>query len=175
MFETVCEWFWWYFRLRMAEYLFLGMCVCMGFTGSSAGKESAFNAGDPGLIPGLGRSPGGGNGNPLEYSGLENPHRQRNLAGYSPWGHKESDTTEWLSTAQHMCICIYVLCMYCLQQGKGTHNSTTKGTYSGFCSVIVSPCPFPLLDSPKMKVLRTSGVMLPKAHLTSHSRMSGSR
>ena len=60
------------------------MCVCMGFTGSSAGKESAFNAGDPGLIPGLGRSPGGGNGNPLEYSGLENPHRQRNLAGYSP-------------------------------------------------------------------------------------------
>ena len=45
----------------------------MGFPGSSAGKESAFNAGDPGLIPGLGRSPGGGNGNPLQYSGLENP------------------------------------------------------------------------------------------------------
>ena len=66
----------------------------MGFPGSSAGKESAFNAGDPGLIPGLGRSPGGGNGNPLQYSGLENPHQQKNLAGYSPWGHKELDTTE---------------------------------------------------------------------------------
>ena len=36
-------------------------------------KESAFNAGDPGLIPELGRSPGGGNGNPLQYSCLENP------------------------------------------------------------------------------------------------------
>ena len=39
---------------------------------SSDGKESARNAGDPGLIPGLGRSPGEGNGNPLQYSCLEN-------------------------------------------------------------------------------------------------------
>ena len=39
-------------------------------------------------------SPGEGNGNPLQYSRLENPHGQRSLAGYSPWGHKESDTTE---------------------------------------------------------------------------------
>ena len=44
----------------------------MGFPCSSAGKESACNAGDPGLIPGLGRSPGEGKGFPLEYSGLEN-------------------------------------------------------------------------------------------------------
>ena len=44
-------------------------------------------------IPGLGRSPGGGPGNPLQYSCLENS-RQRSLAGYSPWGHKELDTTE---------------------------------------------------------------------------------
>ena len=44
-------------------------------------------------IPGLGRSPGGGHGGPLQYSFLENPG-QRSLAGYSPWGHKESDTTE---------------------------------------------------------------------------------
>ena len=43
---------------------------------------------------GLGRSPGGGHGNPLQYSCLENPHGQRSLAGYSPWGHKELDTTE---------------------------------------------------------------------------------
>ena len=73
-----------------------------GFPGSSAGKESACNAGNPGLIPGSGRSPGGGNGNLLQYSGLESPHGQRNLVGYSPWGCKESDTTEQLSTAQHM-------------------------------------------------------------------------
>ena len=43
-----------------------------GFPGSSAGKESACNAGDPGLIPGLGRPPGEGKGYPLQYSGLEN-------------------------------------------------------------------------------------------------------
>ena len=44
----------------------------MGFPGSSAGKESACNAGDLGLIPGLGRSSGEGNGYPLEYFGLDN-------------------------------------------------------------------------------------------------------
>ena len=44
----------------------------MGFPGGSAGKESACNAGDLGLIPGLGRSPGEGKGYPLRYSGLEN-------------------------------------------------------------------------------------------------------
>ena len=42
------------------------------FPGGSDGKESACNAGDPGLIPGSGRSPGEGNGNPLQYSCLEN-------------------------------------------------------------------------------------------------------
>ena len=49
---------------------------------------------DAGSIPGLGRSPGKGQGNPLQYSCLENPHGQRSLAGYGPWGHKESDMTE---------------------------------------------------------------------------------
>ena len=43
------------------------------FPGGSDGKASAYNVGDPGLIPGLGRSPGEGNGNPLQYSCLENP------------------------------------------------------------------------------------------------------
>ena len=52
------------------------------------------------MIPGLGRSPGEGNGNLLQYSFLETPHGQRSLAGYSPWGCKESDMTERLST-QH--------------------------------------------------------------------------
>ena len=44
-----------------------------GFPGGSEDKASACNAGDPGLIPGLGRSPGEGNGNLLQYSCLENP------------------------------------------------------------------------------------------------------
>ena len=73
----------------------------MTFPGVSAGKESAFNAGDMGLIPGLGRSPEGGHGNPLQYSCLENPHEQRRLVGYSPWGCKKSHITEQLS-AQHI-------------------------------------------------------------------------
>ena len=45
----------------------------MGFSRSTVGKESACNAGDPGLIPGLGKSSAEGNGNPLQYSCLENP------------------------------------------------------------------------------------------------------
>ena len=64
------------------------------------GKESTCNAGDLGSIPELGRSPGGGHGNPLQYSCLENPHGKRSLAGCSPWGCKQSVTTERLSTAQ---------------------------------------------------------------------------
>ena len=55
--------------------------VFLGFPCGSAGKESTCDAGDLGLIPWLGRSPGGGHGNPLRYSYLENPHRQRSLAG----------------------------------------------------------------------------------------------
>ena len=55
----------------------------------SDGKESACNAGDLGLIPGLERFPGGGHGNSLQYSCLENPHGQRSPVGYSPWGHTE--------------------------------------------------------------------------------------
>ena len=66
----------------------------MIFPYGSDGKEFATSAGDLGSIPGSGSSPEGGYGNPLQYSCLENPHGQRSLAGYSPWGPKESDTTE---------------------------------------------------------------------------------
>jgi len=58
------------------------MCL-RGFPGGSDSKESAYTAGDLGLIPGLGRSSGEGNDNPLQYSGLKNPHGQRSLVGYS--------------------------------------------------------------------------------------------
>ena len=68
--------------------------VFAGFPGGSDGKESACNVGDLGLIPRLGRSPGEGHVNPLQYSSLENLSGQRSLAGYSPWGRKESDMTE---------------------------------------------------------------------------------
>ena len=72
------------------------------FPGDSDSKESACNVGDPGSIPGLGRSPGGGHGNPLQDSCLENHHGQRSLVGYSPRGHKESDMTLQL-THTHTC------------------------------------------------------------------------
>ena len=73
--------------------------VILGFPGGSDGGETASNAGDQDSIPRFGRSPGGGHGNPLQYSCLENPHGQRSLVGCRPWGCKESDKTEWLSTA----------------------------------------------------------------------------
>ena len=76
-------------------------------------------AGDPkdmGLIPGFGRRLGIGSGTPLQYSCLENPHRQRSPTGYSPWGHKESETAEQLSTAHSYKVYSYfqVIGLLCL-------------------------------------------------------------
>ena len=65
----------------------LCLILCEPMDGSSDGKESACNAGDPSSIPGLGRSPGEGNGSPLQYSCLENPMDR-------PRGHKQSGMTE---------------------------------------------------------------------------------
>ena len=58
--------------MNISGFINLGLRPFLGFPGSSAGKESTYNAGDPGLIPGLGRSIGEGIGHPLQYSGLEN-------------------------------------------------------------------------------------------------------
>ena len=66
----------------------------MDFPDDRNGKESASDAGDPQFSPGFGRSPGGGHGNLLHNSCLENPMDKRILAGHSPWGCNESDTTE---------------------------------------------------------------------------------
>ena len=67
-------------------------------TGGSEVKASASNTGHLGSIHGLGRSPGEGNGNPLTPVVLPGEsHGQRSLVGYSPWGRKESDTTEQLN------------------------------------------------------------------------------
>ena len=81
-----------------------------GFPGGSDGKESACNVGDLGSIPKLGRSPGGGHGNLLQYSCLEKPHGQKSQVGYSPWGHKESDKTEQLRTHTHQSLYFTVFC-----------------------------------------------------------------
>ena len=112
-----------------------------GFRGSSHGKESACSVGDSASFPGSGRSPGGGHGNPLRYSCLENPHGQRSLKGYNPWGCKESDTTErliknsWMEEKH--------------RRGTGFHAlSKSYCPQSAMCSLtqkFPEPCPFGFL------------------------------
>ena len=93
----------------------------VGFPGASDGKESACIAGDLGLIPGLGRSPGEGNGNPLHYSGLEN-------SMYSLWGRKELDTTERLPLSKYV--------------GGGEKQGLKFREKSGFCNLFTQRVPF---------------------------------
>ena len=64
----------------------------MGIPRWLSNKESTCQCGRAGFDPWVGKIPGGGNGNPLQYSCLENSHGQRSLVGYSPWGRKESVT-----------------------------------------------------------------------------------
>ena len=66
----------------------------MGFPDGAVVKNPPANVRDVDLNSGSGRSPGEGNGNPLQCSCLENPYGQRSLAGYSPKGRKQLDTTE---------------------------------------------------------------------------------
>ena len=111
----------------------------MGFPGGSYGKESICNGGDQGLIPDLGWSPGGGHGNPLQYSCLENPHGQRSLAGYSPWGHKESDMTEQLSTAQHakMVNTVFIEATFALIKVWKWPQGPCRGSWLNKCHTVV--------------------------------------
>ena len=69
--------------------------MTIAFPGGSDGKASVCNAGDPGSIPGLGRSSGEGNGNHSSTLARKNPWMEE-PAGYSPWGCKELDRTERL-------------------------------------------------------------------------------
>ena len=71
-------------RTQLSDFYF----HFQGYLGSSVGKEPAYPAGDPCSTPGLGISPGEGNGNPLQYSCLEKSHGWRSLAAYSLWCHK---------------------------------------------------------------------------------------
>ena len=126
---------WGGFMLTLFIYLFLTL---WGLIGGSDGKESTCKAGDLGSIPGLGRSPGEGHGNPLQYFFLENPHGQRSLAGCSPWGCKELDMTEklstahvWLSASSYFPVWAWMVCSFaCI--------SSVVTRYIGCCMCVYS-------------------------------------
>ena len=89
---------------NLAKFIYISETMRRSFQEVAVVKNPPANAGDirvVGSIPGSGRSPGGRHGNPLQYSCLEYPHGQRSLAGYSPWGHKQSDMTE---ATEHACM-----------------------------------------------------------------------
>ena len=93
-----------------------GTSLSMGFPGGSASKESACSVGYWSLIPGLGRYPGDGNGNPFQYSYLENS-LDRSLAGYNPWGRNELDVTEQLTLSLffiHLIVDEHIGCFHVL-------------------------------------------------------------
>ena len=87
---------------------------CIALPCGSDGTASTCNAGDPGLIPGLGRSPGEGNGNPLQYSCLKNSMdcHLPGSSGDSPWSCRESDMTDRLHFTMYksynspLCVCM---------------------------------------------------------------------
>ena len=81
-------------------------------------KNPPANARDMGLIHGLERSPGGGNGTPIQYFCLENPKDRGAWQSYTPWGHKESDTTQRLSACACMCVRV------CVHTRTRTHTHT---------------------------------------------------
>ena len=105
----------------------------MDFTGGSDCKASVYNAGDLVSIPGSGRFPGEGNGNPLQYSCLENP---MDGGAWCPWGHKELDTTE-----QHHFHFIFYILSYLLLKRMGclsgclVSSSSIQKFFCGICSV----------------------------------------
>ena len=78
----------------MKTYKIQLLCSNISFPAGSLRKESAYNVGDPGLIPGWGKFPGEGNGNPLQYSCLENSMDRGAWLGYSSWDHNKSDMRE---------------------------------------------------------------------------------
>ena len=82
-----------FFKVDKLRFL-VGVSISKGFHGGSDGKEPTYNAGDLGSIPGLGRSPGEGNGYPLQYSCLKNFMDGGAWLPILHGGHKESGTTE---------------------------------------------------------------------------------
>ena len=102
-------------RVIQPFFLYLRKCFIVvrstqywGFPGGSDGKESACNAGDLGSIPGSGNIPWRRAWQPTPIFLSGEFHGQRRLVGYSPWGRKESDMTEYLTWTQYHTAHIYI-------------------------------------------------------------------
>ena len=89
--------------LNNEDTKYISLMSKLGFPGGSDSKESACNAGDPGLIPGSGRSPGEGNGYPLQYSSLEKS-KDRGAWWATVHGVTKSDKTEQLTLSLSQCL-----------------------------------------------------------------------
>ena len=125
--------------IHYCKHFIFYVCLYVDFSGGSGSKESACNAGDLDSMPGCGRSPGERNGNTLQHSCLENPQRQRSLAGYSSRSCEESDTTEQLA----LFLCLYVLCLQpsfpVLHANSSPSESPRKPKNTGVGSLSLSP------------------------------------
>ena len=150
----------WLHNRHTQTYSFTLFCIYLypflGFPGSSAGKETDCNAGDPSSIPGLGRSPAEGRGpTPVFWPGES--QGQRSLVGYSPWGRKELDRTEWLSLTY---ISIFTLMEYrkldFLRSSQG--NCFFSHVKTGICKNITEETNY-LLDYDVNKLLESEGFL----------------
>ena len=110
------------------------------FPGGSDGKESACSAGGPGLTPELGRFPGEGNGNPLQFLHGKS-HGQRSLIGYIPWGRKDLCLTKGLilSLSMHYNKCYERgnLELFFSGRGRAGHRLGGRGRIEGFLEKVV--------------------------------------
>ena len=135
--RALCGWvgMWWIF-LNLGFIVCVCVCVYtyMGFPGDLDGKEFACNMGDSSLIPGLVRSPGGRNDNPLQYSCLEKSMDW----GYSPWGHTQSDMTEQL-TFSYTYVNIYVCMSFVYLDSILKSRDITLPTKVHLVKVIIFP------------------------------------
>ena len=131
------------------KHYYLIMCFTAGFPGGADGKVSACNVGDPGSIPGLGRSSGEGNGNPLQVPLPGKSHGQRSLVGYSPWGCKESDKSERFHFSKFSMKISYTLIQRIILKNifKGVH---IQGIFRGEAEPIGLGSP-PLIPGSRME------------------------
>ena len=104
-------------------------------------KASSHNAGDPGSIPGSGRSPGEGNGNPLQYSRLEKSHGRRSLVGFSPQGRRVDLVNARLSRCISLCALFDEPMAGKAQAGKLEENSRSERNcrHAVFSPLVVDP------------------------------------